>query len=477
MMTAERLKGSLLQMAMQGKLVEQRSEEGTGNELLRGVKRSEIIDSDTQENLIEIPDNWCWVQLGDFCELYTGNSISESVKKAKYMKDIEGYPYIATKDVQFDNSVDYSNGVIIPYEEEFRHACNGSVLMCIEGGSAGRKIALIDRDVCFGNKLCMFNSSIAYNRFVYYYLQSPVFKNGFKDGITGIIGGVSIKKLKKMWMPLAPLEEQKRIVAKIEELMPFVEQYAAASTKLNALNTSFPDMMKKSILQEAVQGKLVPQDPNDEPASELLKRITEEKQRLIKEGKIKKQKALPAITEDEIPFDIPESWEWVRLSELGELQTGTTPSKSHKEFFGTDIPFVSPGDITSENELICREYGLSFEGIEHARLIKAGSVMQVCIGGSIGKAAINNIDVTCNQQINTITPFLFNVEYLFYCMTSDYFVGIIKANAGGTATPIINKTSWGSMLVPVPPLAEQVRIVEALRLPLSSVEELKEIPT
>ena len=122
--------------------------------------------------------------------------------------------------------------------------------------------------------------------------------------------------------------------------MPFVEQYAAASTKLNTLNASFPEMMKKSILQEAVQGKLVPQDPNDEPASVLLEKIAEEKKRLIKEGKIKKQKPLPAITEDEIPFDIPDSWEWVRLAEIGELQTGTTPSKAHREYFGDYIPFV-----------------------------------------------------------------------------------------------------------------------------------------
>ena len=481
MMTAERLKGSLLQMAMQGKLVEQRSEEGTGNELLRGVRRSNTIDSDTQENLIEIPDNWCWVQLGDFCELYTGNSISESVKKAKYMKDIEGYPYIATKDVQFDNSVDYSNGVIIPYEEEFRHAYKGSVLMCIEGGSAGRKIALIDRDVCFGNKLCMFNSSIAYNRFVYYFLQSPVFKNGFKDGITGIIGGVSIKKLKKMWMPLPPLKEQKRIVTQIEELMPFVEQYETASTKINMLNTMFPDLMKKSILQEAVQGKLVPQDPNDEPASDLLKRIAEEKQRLVKEGKIKKQKALPEITEDEIPFDIPDSWKWVRLIDIlmekptnGYSPKGVDYKTDYKNLTLTAATsgVFNPNafkyvDISPEKAV---SYYLKKDDILVERSNSPEYVGISCLYDQEDDEYIYPDLIMRMHLLNGMIP-----KYVVTVLQSPFVRKYFKTNASGSSKsmPKINQQVVSATLIPIPPQEEQNRIVLELDKLLPQLQRLE----
>jgi len=216
--------------------------------------------------------------------------------------------------------------------------------------------------------------------------------------------------------------------------------------------------LRKSILQAAVEGKLVPQNPNDEPASVLLERIKQGKEQLIRDGKIKKDKPLPPISTDEIPFDLPEGWIWVRLGELGVTQTGTTPSADKQIYLGNHIPFIKPADISSagidyENE------GLSKEGIKMGRLIEFPAILMVCIGGSIGKCYITDIDVSCNQQVNAITTFIHEMqEYVWFVLSSEFsYQNIIKV-ASGTATPIINKDKWSKLLIPLPPLAEQRRI-------------------
>ncbi|MBN7576277.1 restriction endonuclease [Clostridium sp. 2-1] len=216
--------------------------------------------------------------------------------------------------------------------------------------------------------------------------------------------------------------------------------------------------LKNSILQLAIQGKLVEQRKEEGTAKELIEEIKAEKERLIKEKKIKKEKPLAAITEDEVPFEIPESWEWVRLRDLGITQTGNTPSKSKLEYFGDYIPFISPGDILNGG-INYENQGLSEKGKEVGRVSEKYSILQVCIGGSIGKCAINTMDVTYNQQINAITPILSDFLYIYYLMDSKFFLLNMRNIATGTATPIINKSAWETLLVPLPPLAEQKRIV------------------
>lgn len=161
-----------------------------------------------------------WTRLSNVANIYTGNSISETEKKAKYTNVVGRY-YIGTKDVGFDNNVFYNNGIAIPrkYEQDFRIAPKDSILMCIEGGSAGRKIAMLNQDVCFGNKLCSFSSFVEIDRYIYYYLQSPTFIDMFNGNKTGIIGGVSIAKVKGILIPLPPQPELERIVVKIDEFV------------------------------------------------------------------------------------------------------------------------------------------------------------------------------------------------------------------------------------------------------------------
>lgn len=246
------LKKSILQEAIQGKLVPQIAEEGTAHELLEQIKaekqklvkegklkKSALNDSvffrgddnkyyeqignkclDITEQIpFEIPNSWTWTKLSCVTSVYTGNSISETEKQAKFT-NVQGRYYIGTKDVGFNNKIVYNNGISIPlqYEQNFKIAPANSVLMCIEGGSAGKKIAILNQDVCFGNKLCCFAPFWEIGKFIYYYLQSPSFVELFNLNKTGIIGGVSVAKVKEIVIPLPPVMEQQRIVAQIDRL-------------------------------------------------------------------------------------------------------------------------------------------------------------------------------------------------------------------------------------------------------------------
>ena len=236
--------------------------------------------------------------------------------------------------------------------------------------------------------------------------------------------------------------------------------------------------LRKSILQQAIQGKLVPQDPNDEPASVLLERIREEKARLVKEKKIKKDKNESIIyrgednshyekfadgtvkcIDDEIPFEIPQSWCWVRLLGVGKTETGTTPSKTHPEYFGDYMPFIGPGNIQG-NKIVSYTQGISEIGVDYCRPVPQNTILQVCIGGSIGKAAITTEWSAFNQQINSIEPYrCVDYKYIFYTLLTDYFKKAMIERSTGTATPIINRSNWEGIILPIPPQLEQQRVV------------------
>ncbi|EJB1759744.1 restriction endonuclease subunit S [Vibrio parahaemolyticus] len=216
--------------------------------------------------------------------------------------------------------------------------------------------------------------------------------------------------------------------------------------------------LRELILELAVRGKLMPQDPNDEPATVLLERIAQEKAQLLKEKKIKSAKVLPKLGNNEIPFDIPESWNWIRLGEIGYTQTGGTPKKANSEYFGSDVPFIKPADIT-ELEVVYDNEGLSYEGANAlGRLAPSGSVLMVCIG-TIGKCQIIEQDCAFNQQINSVTPFLPVGSFLFNALRSSYFRRCAWELSSSTTIAILNKGKWESIPIPLPPIAEQHRIV------------------
>ena len=349
--------------------------------------------------------------------------------------------------------------------------------MCIEGGSAGRKIAVLDRDVCFGNKLCMFYSDSILNKYLFLYLQSSTYRELFKDNMTGIIGGVSINRLKTILLPIPPLFEQKRIVAKIEELQPFIVEYDHKETELTRLNADFPEALKKSILQEAVMGKLVPQDPNDEPTSVLLERIRAEKERLIAEGKIKRDKNESRIykrgnsyyelrgkdevcIDDEIPFEIPESWEWVRLPTIASLCLGKMLDKQKNR--GTLAPYLRNTNVKWGEFDLSDLLEMKFEDVENDRfLIKKGDLV-VCEGGEPGRCAIwdKGYPIHFQKALHRIR-FYGDIEASFFMFLLKYYAtsGSLKELFTGTTIKHMTGQSVERILAPLPPKKEQKRII------------------
>lgn len=487
-MTAQELKNSILQLAVQGKLVPQCKDDEPASELTRQIieKRNQIeknhiktLSTISEEEIsFEIPESWILLRIGDFCQVYNGNSINATVKQEKYSKQCGGYSFIATKDLGFDHIIDYDNGIYIPKEETgFKIAIAGSILLCMEGGSAGKKIGILTRDVCFGNKLCCFTPYVIDSQYLYYYLQSPMFFSDFFGSMTGLIGGVGSAKLKNLLCPVPPLAEQKRIVEKIEELMPLVEEYGKAEEQLSKLNAEFPDKLRKSILQQAVQGKLTERDPADEPASELLKRIKAGKEALIKSGKIKKEKPIPAITDDEKPFDIPDTWEWVRLNEVSISNPKNNLDDNMQVSF---IPMCLVKDGYSNNhDFEIRKWKDIKSGFTHfangdigiAKITPCFQNKKSVIFSNLQNGyGAGSTELSIVRSINN----MINANYLLWYFKSDYFIqNGMKSFTGTAGQQRIHKNYLKNCLVPLPPLAEQKRIVKRVEELLALCDELK----
>lgn len=483
-MTPQELRSSILQLAIQGKLVEQRPEEGTGDELYRQIqaekqrlikegtiKKEKPLPEITEDELpFEPPESWRWVRLGELLTVISGVSYKkDDVCKA-------GIRILRGGNIQAMRVLIDDEDVFLPFEynDTEKQVQIGDIVIVASTGSKAviGKAGYIDiylQNTQIGAflRICrpVYLPTAAYLRYLF---DSEYYRKHIRDLSTGTnINNVKETYITEFIIPLPPLQEQKRIVAKITELLRYLDRYEQAWHKLEDFNKRFPADMQKALLQMAIQGRLVDQRPEEGTGEELYCQIQAEKQRLIKAGTIKKEKPLPEIAEDEIPFELPESWIWCKLCSLGITQTGNTPPKAHSEYIGNDIPFITPGDIL-DNEISYENQALSLFGKSVARVCKAGSILQVCIGGSIGKAAITERDVAFNQQINALTPLRCSSNYIFAVMQSQYFITAMKKKAGGTATPIINRGLWDGLLIPLPPLAEQKRIVAKLEelLPL-----------
>ena len=435
----------------------------------------------------DIPDSWEWCRLSSVNDMYTGNSINQTDKKTKYTNLSTGYYYIGTKDVGFDHTIDYDNGVKIPYNNsKFKIAPKNCILLCIEGGSAGRKIAFTNQDICFGNKLCCFISYGIDYLFLYYYLQSPLFQEIFKKNTTGIIGGVSVNTLKSLYFPVPPLAEQKRIIERILCVEQYINLYAISENAITSLDNSFPELLKKSILQEAVQGKLVPQDPNDEPASVLLERIRAEKQALIKAGKIKKDKHESVIfrrdnshyekrgseevcIDDEIPFEIPDTWEWIKLSDLTQF-VGGYAYKSKTFIERSEYQVLRLGNVKNDEiRHTAKPVFISKELAEKTANFrcKPNDILLTMTGTRLKKdyfytVVVSNKDTNyfLNQRVGCLREYYPNInKWLIWVLKSEGILSQVfkyetgTANQGNLGAENIMKT-----FIPLPPLNEQNRI-------------------
>jgi type I restriction enzyme S subunit len=480
-MRASDLKNSILQLAISGKLVPQDPNDEPAPVLFDKIQaeRKHLIVAGKIRALksgakptpinpdaapFQIPDDWIWVKLGDIADLYTGDSIPEIEKASKYAGLKEGYDYIGTKDVGFDNTISYDNGVRIPFDENgFKYAHPATILLCIEGGSAGRKIGILNRQVCFGNKLCAITALGFDSAYLYWFLQSDFFRSIFGKENSGIIGGVSIKKFYELSVPLPPLAEQKRIVDKIKELSPLVERYGAAAEELARIKTAFPDNLRKSILQYAIQGKLVPQNPADEPASVLLDKICAERVALVKAGKIKPSKP-PKINEHFLPpFPIPDNWAWVTLSELGLVNPrNTIPDDLEVSFIPMDKISGQYGNLVDVSG--AKKWADVKQGFTH---LQDGDVIMAKITPCFEnqKSAILH-DMINGYGAGTTELHTFRnlgnvcAKYILLFLKSPYFMMYAAKNMTGTAGQQRVPTEiFANYPMPLPPLAEQRRIV------------------
>lgn len=317
--------------------------------------------------------------------------------------------------------------------------------------------------------------------FIYYQLQAPIVQEAIEENTMGsALKQINIKDLRALKLLVPPLAEQHRIVAKIEELLPKVEEYGKAQDALNKLNAELPERLKKSILQEAIEGRLVPQDPNDEPASVLLDKIRQEKAQLVKAGKLKKKDLIETpIIEDEIPFEIPDSWEWCRVKTI--LNVYSARRVHEKDWRSSGIPFYRAREIgkladtgTVNNDLFIDKS--LYDEFSESGVPLAGDLMVTAVG-TLGKTYIVKEGEVFYYKDGSVlcfnNRFQMDAKYLKYYIESPAFIEQYANESQGTTVATLTMVRVNEYLIPLPPLAEQHRIVEKLEQLLGEIDKLK----
>ena len=420
-MTPEQLRTSILQYAMEGKLVKQDSNDEPASELVKRsqdkkielikngeLKKSKKLPVITDgEKPFNIPDNWAWSRLGDLFTILRGGSPRPI--KSFLTNDENGINWIKIGDTDPNSKyITKTEEKIIPEGLKKSRAVHIGDFVLSNSMSFGRPYILKINGAVHDGWLIISDYDQVFNKdFLYYLLLSSFVKKQFSIAATGsTVKNLNRERVANTIGVIPPLEEQKRIVAKIEKLMPLVDEYAESYNRLQKIDNEFEDKLKQSVLQYAMEGKLVKQNPSDEPASELIKKIENEKAELVKEGKIKKSKKLPAITDDEKPFDIPDSWEWVRLGNIGDWGAGATPSRQHPEYYGGDVLWLKTGDLndgviqdTSEK---ITEAGVANSSV---KVNQPGNILIAMYGATIGKLGIVGKTLVTNQACCGCTPF------------------------------------------------------------------------
>ncbi|MBN6710942.1 restriction endonuclease subunit S [Haemophilus haemoglobinophilus] len=446
-----------------------------------------------------MPENWVWVRLNQLGEIVGG-----------------GTP-------KTDNDANWVNGKIAwitPADMKNvkgKYISKGERYITLEGLNSSSTKMLSKSSIVYSSRapigyiaitndaLCTnqgFKSIDLYNKSVVDYLYYGLIY--FTPLIQSRASGTTFKEISgtefgKIIIPLPPLSEQKRIVAKIEELLPFIEQYAKKEQELTALHQAFPEQLKKSILQAAIQGKLTEQNPNDEPAIELVKRIQAEKERLILEKKIKKPKQRSEIIvrdnshyeivdgverciDDEIPFEIPENWCWVRLSNVFEIHTGVTYGKSD-QLINEGARIIRGGNIVnSQINLFDNDIWIKSEKVKPTQWIKIGDLLTPSVTSleNVGKFALieSNIpNIAIGGFVFGLRSYIYNqdyIKYLFFLMSSEFVKKQMqeRTNKSGQAFYNLGKSKFEDVLLIIPPFSEQQRIVSKIEKLFFSLESL-----
>ena len=444
-----------------------------------------------EEIPFEIPQSWCWVRLGAIATIIGGYAFpSESIKSEK------GYRVIRISDFN-DSKIVYNKVVRYNGDADLTQyeICERDILMAMTGGTVGKSVFLTElpeKHMLLNQRVAIIRNKYIFDEYLNLVITSPITIDVVNCRKNSTNDNISMVDIYNFLVPVPPTNEQKKIVQKIQEAMPFVYTYGKSQEVLDKLNAEIFDKLRKSVLQETIQGKLVPQDPNDEPSSVLLERIKEEKTKLFKEGKLKKKDLVDSVIfkgednkyyendgknvvciDDEIPFEIPSSWQWVRLEHIcSYIQRGKSPKYSPikqypvvaqkcNQWTGFTIEKAQFFDPTT------------IESYTQERFLEDGDLMWNSTGlGTLGRMAIyweklNPYKVAvADSHVTVIRPLKSFVipQYLFSYFSSYTVQSVIEDKAdGSTKQKELATTTVKRYLVPFPPLAEQKRIVEKIK--------------
>ena len=449
------------------------------------IVASEIDDEDIP---FEIPESWCWCRLGDVC--YKIGDIDHKMPK----EVVDGIPYISPRDFT-ETDIDFINAKKISQEDfddlsKKMKPKRGDIIFPRYGTIGTVRLVNVDFNFLVSYSCCTISSmrNFVSEKFIFYALQSKHIKEEIEKYINKTTQpNVGLESIKQFLFPLPPLAVQNAIVEKLEEVLPLVDAYENVVLQKEELKNALPDKVKKAILQEAIQGKLTESWRKtatiEETDKQLLDRIIEERNAKLlaeweeakkKNPKAKKPTLIVAseIDEEDIPFEVPDSWCWCRLGDVGDWKAGSTPSRSNPKFYNGNIPWLKTGDLTDDFVDVIPEC-ISEIALESCsiRLNPVGSVLIAMYGATIGKLGILNIEATTNQACCAcITHEPISNKYLFYYLMSQKKALTEKAEGG--AQPNISREKLVIHPFPLPPLAEQKKIVEIIDQMLPLCEKL-----
>ena len=445
----------------------------------------------------ELPEGWAWARLSS---LFTKIGSGSTPAGGRKVYQNEGPMLIRSQNVhngglRLDDVAHFARSL---FENRSSHILPNDMLLNITGASIGRCAivpgAFGDADVN-QHVLIMRPIDKAINRFLHAAIISPVVQMAIMtDQVGATKEGLSAAKAANLLAPIPPLAEQRRIVERAEELSALIEEYGRLEDAREELDAVLPGRLRKSVLQMAVQGKLVPQNPVDEPASALLERIRKQRRKLIAEKKMKPPKSgesviyagsdgrryekrvdargresEPVCIEDEIPFEIPDSWEWARLGSIAHISGGATPDKSNPVYWGGKIPWASMKDVHGDY------LETTLDSITKAGFESKASISMCAPGDLIvstrlipGKSIICLIDTAINQDLKVLRLDEFEVAYLHFWFRSQ--LDNFRRMGSGTTVPGIKLNQLASSLIPVPPLAEQSRIVNRIAMSQNAID-------
>lgn len=497
-MTPQELKSSILQLAIQGKLVEQRPEEGTGEELYRQIQKEkqELIKAGTikkekplpaisEDDIpFEIPESWKWIRLCEISKVITKGTTPRG-GNVSYLQN--GIGFLRAENVAGLDRLDKTGMKFIDEKTHtgflVRSILEADDILITIAGTLGRTGLVRSQDLPLNANqavalIRLVDSSKVNLKYLVYSLNAASTQKALtaQKKVTAI-PNLTLEIISFCAIPIPPLAEQKRIVAKIEELLPMIDRYEKAWSRLEDFNKRFPVDMQKSILQMAIQGKLVEQRPEEGTGEELYRQIQAEKQELIKEGKIKKEKPLPEISEDEIPFEIPESWKWVRMRSLGTFSSGKTPTMGESKYWdnGT-ISWITSKDM-KKKYLNSSEMLITDTATTEMRIYPQNTILMVVRSGILKRqlpVAILTGPSTINQDIKALSLYIPSFAEYVYCILKGMETHILKEyRKQVTTVDSLRFEDFQNMPVPLPPLAEQKRIVAKLEEILPLCERLK----